>query len=87
MRKSKADGYAPRCLVAEATAAQVQYRAHDGGTLPAKVRVGGARWGVGAYRCTYEAKTGYTQAQCVHTGKRRQHRALPPRAVGGASTP
>jgi len=69
MRKSKADGYAPRCLVAEATAAQVQYRAHDGGTLPAKVRVGGARWGVGAYRCTYEAKTGYTQAQCVHTGK------------------
>jgi hypothetical protein len=69
MRKSMADGYAPRCLVAEAAAAQVQYGAQDGGTPPAKLKVGGARWWVGSYRCTYEAKTGYTQAQCVHTGK------------------
>jgi hypothetical protein len=64
MRKAKADGYAPRCLVAEATAAEVR----RSGT-PKKVTVYGARWSVGAFRCTYESKTGYQQAQCVHTGK------------------
>jgi hypothetical protein len=69
MRKSKADGYAPRCLVAESTASMVHNEAYDGGTPPAKVTVFGARWTVGDYKCTYEAKTGYTQAQCVHTGK------------------
>jgi hypothetical protein len=67
MRKSKADGYAPRCLVAEATAMMV---INDGtGDPPATVDVGGARWGVGKYRCTYQDKSGYKQAQCVHTGK------------------
>jgi hypothetical protein len=68
MRKSRADGYAPRCLVAEATAAQVHMETSNG-TPPAKVDVYGARWGVGDYRCTYEDKSGYKQAQCVHTGK------------------
>jgi hypothetical protein len=68
MRKSRADGYAPRCLVAEATAAEAQRGAADG-KPPAKVKVYGARWGVGDYKCTYEAKGSYTQAQCVHTGK------------------
>ena len=68
MRKSKADGYAPRCLVAEATAAEAQRGAADG-KPPAELNVYGARWGVGKYTCTYEAKTGYTHAQCRHNGK------------------
>jgi hypothetical protein len=69
MRNAKADGYAPRCLVAEAVAAEVQRATHATGKSPAKVEVYGARWGAGESRCTYEAKSGYTQAQCVHTGK------------------
>jgi hypothetical protein len=68
MRNSKADGYAPRCLVAEATAAEAQRGAADG-KPPAELNVYGARWGVGKYKCTYEAKRGYTQAQCRHSGK------------------
>jgi hypothetical protein len=69
MRKAKADGYAPRCLVAEATAAEVKTELRITGELPSKVRVYGARWYVGNFKCTYEAKTGYQQAVCVHTGK------------------
>jgi hypothetical protein len=69
MRNSQADGYAPRCLVAEATAAEVYYGTDDDGPPPAKLNVYGARWGVGKYRCTYQDKSGYTQAQCTHTGK------------------
>jgi hypothetical protein len=69
MRKSRADGYAPRCLVAEATAAEVQRGASEDDTPPAKVTVYGARWGVGDYKCTYTDMSGYKQAQCVHTGK------------------
>jgi hypothetical protein len=68
MRNAKADGYAPRCLVAEATAAEAQRGAADG-KPPATVNVFGARWGVGKYRCTYTQRSGYTQAQCRHTGK------------------
>jgi hypothetical protein len=64
MRKAKADGYAPRCLVAEATAAEVR----RSGT-PKKVTVYGAAWSVGEFRCTYQTKADYQQAQCVHTGK------------------
>jgi hypothetical protein len=69
MRKSRADGYAPRCLVAEATAAEVLRGAQDGATPPAKVQVYGARWGAGTSKCSYQEKTGYTQVQCVHKGK------------------
>jgi hypothetical protein len=68
MRKSKADGYAPRCLVAEATAAEAQRGAADG-KPPAELNVFGARWTVGKYKCTYEKKSGYLQAQCRHSGK------------------
>ena len=64
MRNAKADGYAPRCLVAEATAAEVR----RSGT-PKKVTIFGAAWSIGSFRCTYQTKTGYQQAQCVHTGK------------------
>jgi hypothetical protein len=67
MRKAKADGYAPRCLVAEAVAANVI----DDGGKPATINVYGARWGVGKYKCTYAEKSelGYVQVACVHTGK------------------
>jgi hypothetical protein len=64
MRNTKADGYAPRCLVAEATAAEV--RRSD---TPKKITIYGAAWSIGVFRCTYEPKTGYQQAQCVHKGK------------------
>ena len=65
MRKSRADGYAPRCLVAEAVAMRVVSPKHR----PAKVDVYGARWNGGTYRCSYAEKSGYTQVQCSHTGK------------------
>lgn len=65
MRKRRADGYAPRCLVAEAVAMNVV----NPGDRPAKVKVYGARWNGGTYRCAYAEKTGYTQVQCGHTGK------------------
>jgi hypothetical protein len=64
MRNANADGYAPRCLVAEATAAEVRRSG-----MPKKVTIYGARWSVGEFRCTYQLKTGYQQAQCVHAGK------------------
>jgi hypothetical protein len=69
MAKAKADGYAPRCLVAEAVAMQVQNEVIDHKTLPARITVEGARWGIGTVKCSYETMTGYTQAQCVKTGK------------------
>lgn len=69
MAKAKADGYAPRCLVAEAVAMQVQTGASGGKTPPATITVYGARWGIGKVKCRYTAMTGYTQAQCVKTGK------------------
>ena len=69
MRNAKADGYAPRCLVAEAVASAVQQRADDDGKLLKKVSAYGARWTAGTFRCTYTPMTGYTQAQCRHTGR------------------
>jgi hypothetical protein len=69
MAKAKADGYAPRCLVAEAVAMQVQMGASGGKTPPATITVYGARWGIGKVKCRYTPMTGYTQAQCVKTGK------------------
>jgi hypothetical protein len=65
MRNRKADGYAPRCLVAEAVAMNVV----GPGDKPAKIDVYGARWNGGTYRRTYAEKSGYTQVQCRHTGK------------------
>ena len=58
-----------RCLVAEATAAEVKTEQRITGKLPSKVRVYGARWYVGSFKCTYQAQTAYQQAVCVHTGK------------------
>jgi len=48
----KTDGYAPRCLVAEAVAAKVQARWRHGITRPTVVNVGGARWDGGRWRVT-----------------------------------
>jgi hypothetical protein len=46
----KTDGYAPRCLVAEALAARVQAKWRQGVKQPTTVRVGGARWDGGRWR-------------------------------------
>jgi hypothetical protein len=63
MRSAKADGYAPRCLVAEGVAAEVQRAASDGKN-PKNIHVLGARWDMRS-TCSYTAVTGYTQVQCV----------------------
>src|SRR3954471_6669697 len=49
----KTDGYAPRCLVAEAIAAEIQRRLQDGKDAPRTVLVYGARWNGGKWRCRY----------------------------------
>ena len=46
----RTDGYAPRCLVAEAIAGRIQDRFAERGSLPARVRVYGARWNGGRWR-------------------------------------
>jgi hypothetical protein len=63
MRAAKADGYAPRCLVAEGVAAEVQRAATDG-KHPKNVHVMGAQWDMRS-RCSYTDRTGYTQVSCV----------------------
>jgi hypothetical protein len=63
MRSAKADDYAPRCLVAEGVAAQVQRAATDG-RHPKNVHVMGAQWDMRS-TCSYTAKTGYSQVRCV----------------------
>ena len=68
MAKAKADGYAPRCLVAEAVASLVQRDMIDGKKPPKHITVYGARWGIGKVTCSYTAMTGYTQASCVKKG-------------------
>jgi hypothetical protein len=54
----KTDGYAPRCLVAEALVGKIQFRYERGGRLPAKVWIYGARWNGGRWRCTYPTGRG-----------------------------
>jgi len=51
------DGYAPRCLVAEAVAVEIQRGFEGRSRLPRKVIVLGARWNGGTWHCTY-AKSG-----------------------------
>ena len=50
----RTDGYAPRCLVAEAVAAEVKRAIQDTGSRPAQVRVFGARWSGGRWNCAYD---------------------------------
>jgi hypothetical protein len=47
------DGYAPRCLVAEDVASQVQYKVGRLHRYPAAVIAMGARWYSGTWRITY----------------------------------
>src|SRR5829696_8375431 len=49
----RTSGYAPRCLVAEAIAAEVQHALQDGQKAPRTVSVMGAQWSSGKWRCSY----------------------------------
>jgi hypothetical protein len=64
----KTDGYAPRCLVAEAIAADIQRRLQDGQEAPRVVFVYGARWTGGRWRCSYPGD----RAVCKKRGKPRR---------------
>jgi hypothetical protein len=64
----KTDGYAPRCLVAEAIAAEIQRTLQGGGKAPRTVLVYGARWSGGKWRCTYPGD----RAVCRKRGKPRR---------------
>ena len=64
----RTDGYAPRCLVAEAIVGKIQLRCAERGALPAKVRVYGARWDGGRWRCSYPEG----RAVCRKIGKPRR---------------
>jgi hypothetical protein len=61
----KTDGYAPRCLVAEAIAAEIQRRLQNGEKAPRTVSVYGARWNGGKWRCSYPGE----RAVCRKKGK------------------
>ena len=62
----KTDGYAPRCLVAEAIASEIQRTLQDGDKAPRTVLVYGARWSGGKWRCRYP---GGDRASCRKKGK------------------
>jgi hypothetical protein len=64
----KTDGYAPRCLVAEAIASQIQQILQNGGKAPRTVTVHGARWDGGKWRCRYPGD----RASCRKKGKPRR---------------
>jgi hypothetical protein len=64
----RTDGYAPRCLVAEAIAAEIQHRLQEGGKAPRTVSVQGARWSSGKWLCSYPGD----RAVCRKTGKPRR---------------
>jgi hypothetical protein len=64
----RTDGYAPRCLVAEAVVGRIQDRFERTGSLPATVRIGGAAWSGGRWDCTY----GDGRATCRKRGKPRR---------------
>jgi hypothetical protein len=64
----KTSGYAPRCLVAEAIAAEIQRRLQEGGTAPRTVSAQGARWSSGKWRCSYPGD----RAVCGKKGKPRR---------------
>jgi hypothetical protein len=61
----KTSGYAPRCLVAEAIASDIQRALQNGERAPRTLSVYGARWGAGRWRCSYPAG----RADCHRKGK------------------
>jgi hypothetical protein len=64
----RTSGYAPRCLVAEAIASDIQRALQDGRSAPRMLSVYGARWGAGRWRCSYPAD----RADCHRKGKPRR---------------
>jgi hypothetical protein len=62
----KTDGYAPRCLVAEAIASDIQRALQDGERAPRTVFPSGARWSAGKWRCRYPDGD---RASCRKKGK------------------
>jgi hypothetical protein len=64
----RTDGYAPRCLVAEAVVGRIQDRYERTGSLPGTVRIGGAAWSGGRWDCTY----GDGRGTCRKRGKPRR---------------
>jgi hypothetical protein len=64
----KTSGYAPRCLVAEAIAAEIQRRLQNGEKAPRTVSVMGAQWSSGKWRCSYPGD----RAVCKKNGKPRR---------------
>jgi hypothetical protein len=69
MRKHRADGYAPRCLVAEAIAGEVQTSVIYDHKRPKTVNIMGAQWGMRGVKCKYTDRSGSTQVQCVKKGR------------------
>jgi hypothetical protein len=61
----KTQGYAPRCLVAEAIAAEIQGQLQNGEKAPRTVSVMGAQWSSGKWRCRYPGD----RAVCRKKGK------------------
>jgi hypothetical protein len=61
----KTSGYAPRCLVAEAIAAEIQRALQNGRKAPSTVSVMGAQWSSGKWRCSYPGD----RAVCKRKGK------------------
>ena len=66
------DGYAPRCLVAEAVAVEVQRGFEAPARLPRKVTVLGARWNGGTWRCRYVETGSDRRGTCRKVGHRSQ---------------
>ena len=64
----RTSGYAPRCLVAEAIASDIQRALQDGRDAPRTLSVYGARWGAGRWRCSYPSG----RADCHRKGKPRR---------------
>lgn len=56
----KTSGYAPRCLVAEAIAAEVQRALQDGKRPPRTVSTYGAQWSSGKWKCSYREEVNVT---------------------------
>jgi hypothetical protein len=65
----KTDGYAPRCLVAEVIAADIQRALQNGEKAPRTVFAWGARWTGGKWKCRYPAED---KASCRKKKKPKQ---------------
>ena len=64
----RTSGYAPRCLVAEAIASDIQQALQNGRKAPRTLSAYGARWGAGRWRCSYPGD----RADCHRKGMPRR---------------